>query len=91
MIGKSLLHAPNDPLYCYCPPGVCQAPKGFRGPCRRYSDAVKDAETEYQSWIALLQSSRYPAWLTHKVTLDGTTYIVKPDVRLTDLPFKKDN
>lgn len=52
MIGKSLLHAPNDPLYCYCPPGVCQAPKGFRGPCRRYSDAVKDAETEYQSWIA---------------------------------------
>ena len=35
---KSLLRAPIKPgewLVCYCPPGVCQAPKGFSGPCNR--------------------------------------------------------
>lgn len=35
---KSLLRAPLKPgerLVCYCPPGICQAPKGFSGPCNR--------------------------------------------------------
>lgn len=33
---KSLLRPalkPGDKLVCYCPPGICQAPKGFSGPC----------------------------------------------------------
>lgn len=35
---RSLLRPPlkpGDKLVCYCPPGVCQAPKGFSGPCNR--------------------------------------------------------
>ena len=39
---KSLLRKPLKPgerLVCYCPPGVCQAPKGFSGPCNRATDA----------------------------------------------------
>ncbi len=35
---KSLLRQPLKPgerLVCYCPPGICQAPKGFSGPCNR--------------------------------------------------------
>lgn len=32
---KSLLRKPGEKLVCYCPPGICQAPKGFRGPCNR--------------------------------------------------------
>jgi hypothetical protein len=35
---KSLLRAtlkPGERLVCYCPPGVCQAPTGFSGPCNR--------------------------------------------------------
>ena len=35
---KSLLRAPlksGERLVCYCPPGICQAPKGFSGPCNR--------------------------------------------------------
>lgn len=37
---KSLLRDPvkaGDRLVCYCPPGVCQAPRGFNGPCNRAS------------------------------------------------------
>jgi hypothetical protein len=39
---QSLLRAPlkpGDKLVCYCPPGVCQAPKGFSGPCNRAAPA----------------------------------------------------
>lgn len=50
MIRKSLLRKPGEPLVCYCPPGVCQAPRGFRGPCRRASDV--QGEAEYASWQA---------------------------------------
>jgi len=35
---KSLLREPLKPgerPVCYCPPGVCQAPRGFSGPCNR--------------------------------------------------------
>ncbi|WP_422096849.1 hypothetical protein [Variovorax sp.] len=32
---RSLLRKAGEPLVCYCPPGVCQAPTGFKGPCNR--------------------------------------------------------
>lgn len=32
---RSLLRKSGEPLVCYCPAGVCQAPKGFKGPCNR--------------------------------------------------------
>jgi hypothetical protein len=38
---KSLLRKPLKPgerLVCYCPPGICQAPKGFSGPCNRATE-----------------------------------------------------
>lgn len=53
MIGKSLLRQPGEPLVCYCPPGVCQAPRGFRGPCRRASDVQAEGEAEYASWFPI--------------------------------------
>lgn len=31
---------PGERLVCYCPPGICQAPKGFSGPCNRATDAA---------------------------------------------------
>lgn len=40
---KSLLRPalkPGQKLVCYCPPGVCQAPKGFSGPCNRATDVA---------------------------------------------------
>jgi hypothetical protein len=39
---KSMLRKPlkrGERLVCYCPPGVCQAPKGFSGPCNRADEA----------------------------------------------------
>lgn len=39
-LSGSLLRKPLKPgerLVCYCPPGICQAPKGFSGPCNRAS------------------------------------------------------
>jgi hypothetical protein len=57
MIGQSLLRKPGEPLVCYCPPGVCQAPRGFRGPCRRASDVLAEAEAEYASWRPVARAS----------------------------------
>ncbi len=37
---RSLLRKADEPLVCYCPPGVCQAPKGFKGPCNRAAPAA---------------------------------------------------
>jgi hypothetical protein len=45
---------PGDQLVCYCPPGICQAPRGFNGPCNRASDVAAAAETEYQSWLPVM-------------------------------------
>lgn len=69
MIGKSLLRQPGEPLVCYCPPGVCQAPRGFRGPCRRASDVQTEGEAEYASWqaraaLAVPAASTEPVYAT---------------------------
>jgi hypothetical protein len=49
---KSLLRKPIKPgerLVCYCPPGICQAPKGFSGPCNRATDAPPSAASASSS------------------------------------------
>lgn len=69
---RSLLRKPGEPLVCYCPPGICQAPKGFSGPCNRATPpavmpaAPSDAVRGYPplpkptSWqIAIIQDNEY--------------------------------
>jgi hypothetical protein len=55
---KSLLRAPLKPgekLVCYCPPGICQAPKGFSGPCNRAAPAPASEAVA----LILLSSGEY--------------------------------
>lgn len=63
---KSLLRNPlkdGERLVCYCPPDVCQAPKGFSGPCNRAADNVPDdafmQDIESMSRETLIQMVHY--------------------------------
>jgi hypothetical protein len=50
---KSLLRKPlkaGERLVCYCPPGVCQAPKGFIGPCNRATTEEDRHEDDTDAW-----------------------------------------
>ena len=76
---KSLLRAPlkpGDKLVCYCPPGVCQAPKGFSGPCNRAapapaSEAVAQIAIDFKQATELLEMfGGEPCEVTLRVTKD---------------------
>lgn len=57
--GGSLLRPalkPGDKLVCYCPPGVCQALKGFSGPCNRATDAGVNVDAPAQPQSDLLRA-----------------------------------
>jgi hypothetical protein len=59
----SLLRSPLRPgekLVCYCPPGICQAPKGFSGPCNRAADHAKTSPgMQYAAALSMAVTSEW--------------------------------
>jgi hypothetical protein len=69
---RSLLRAPLKPgerPVCYCPPGICQAPPPFRGPCNR---AIPLADASAQPRPTLPQAPQPVANQVRVDRPDGT-------------------